>query len=124
MRIRSACLLAVSLLIAPYGWTLRAQTAEVTLSGVITGLNKAPIQGAILTAKNQATKEVRTATTDKEGAYSLLLVPGTHEIRVDSADLPKFSVTVEVVADQPNRLDIALVAPTNDGATSSLAISP
>jgi hypothetical protein len=106
--------LAFLLLVALCTLAAWAQISEVTLSGTVTGVDKAPVEGATLTAKEKATKEVRTATTGSEGKYSLLLVPGTYEILVEGKGLPKFSVTIEIVADQPNLLDISVRPPLND----------
>jgi len=79
---------------------------EETLRGVVRGRDNAPIEGATLTATSQATKESRTATTDADGLYSLALVPGTYNVRVEAPGFPPMTIVFEVVAGGQNRLDV------------------
>jgi Carboxypeptidase regulatory-like domain/TonB dependent receptor len=79
MRKVTLCLVSFLLLA---GATAYAQTAAVT--GTITDATSAGVPGATITAKNQATASVRTATTDDSGNYSIPNLPvGNYNVTVE-----------------------------------------
>jgi Carboxypeptidase regulatory-like domain/TonB-dependent Receptor Plug Domain len=75
--------LFVSLFVVFASSALLAQTTG-SFSGVVTDPSGAFVQGAKVTATNQATAAIRSAETNASGFYSLTnLVPGTYNIRVE-----------------------------------------
>ncbi len=75
---------------------LPAQVFTGTISGIITDPNAAAVSGATLRAKNEATGETRTVTSNAEGLYTFSqLIPGSYEV---SAEMQGFkrAVTKEV----------------------------
>jgi len=71
--------------LALIAWTpfLCAQTAGTgALTGTVTDPSGASIPGVTVTAKNQATGQLRTSTTGTDGGYRFaLLPPGTYQVR-------------------------------------------
>src|SRR5579863_7891119 len=64
------------------GTAAYAQTGSI--AGTITDASGATVPGATITAKNQATTSVRTATTDTSGTYSIPNLPvGNYEVTVE-----------------------------------------
>src|SRR5438105_15900766 len=80
-RLRRAKLVLVIAMALPVG----AQNfAEIT--GAISDATGAVMAGAAVTAVNVATNQVRRATTNETGNYSLpYLVPGAYDLRVESS---------------------------------------
>src|SRR4051812_5260728 len=73
------------------GASVAAQSADVTIRGVITDESRAAVPGVTVTATNSENGLQRTAATDAAGRYTLVNVPaGTYDI---AAELPGF-VTV------------------------------
>jgi hypothetical protein len=65
--------------------TLLVGQTEGSISGVITDPVGATIGGATVTATNQDTNAVRTATTNSSGLYSLAsLVPGVYTLKIEN----------------------------------------
>src|SRR5438105_9518605 len=82
--------------------------AEIT--GAVSDATGAVMAGAAVTAISAATNQVRRATTNETGNYSLpYLVPGAYDVRVESAG---FKVAtrkgVELQVDAVGRIDFKL----------------
>ncbi|MFN9300009.1 MAG: TonB-dependent receptor domain-containing protein [Acidobacteriota bacterium] len=76
--------------------TLAGQTFTGTIAGSVTDANGAAIAGAKVTARNEATNDVRTSTTGAEGHYIFSQVPpGSYEV---SAENPGFKKAVNTNA--------------------------
>src|SRR5450631_290744 len=80
------------------------------ISGTTTDATGAVMPGAVVTVANTATQQVRTATSNGSGVYSMPnILPGTYDFRVEKAG---FKVTtrreVEVQVGDVIRLDFAL----------------
>src|SRR5271170_682917 len=69
------------------------QTTAASLSGVVTDHHGGAIPGVGIQLKNLATGSVRTATTDRDGRYSVFdLEPGNYELH---AEKPRFKTAVQ-----------------------------
>src|SRR5215471_15594515 len=111
-----------SLLVALITWllatvltsTVSAQTATVSASmaGTVTDSSGAVIAGAKVRLLNTATNQVRTVSTDTQGAYQATgLAVGTYEVRVEQAGFATYvHQGVNVSIGQSIRLDITLAA--------------
>ena len=80
-----ACLLfAVAALLDPL--PAATQTTTATLEGVVHDANRAVVPGVSITLREERTGFVRTATTDRSGAYSVTYVPaGTYVLTMELA---------------------------------------
>ena len=88
----------------------QADSTSANLSGVVKDPAGAVVPGATITARNPATNDTRTATTNDDGFYQLLqLTPGTYEVSVEAANFKKAVVpSITVTVGQRADLDIAL----------------
>lgn len=60
-----------------------AQSANATLTGVVTDPNGAVIPGATVSATNKATNLSRTVSTNDEGVYVISSLPvGEYEVKI------------------------------------------
>ena len=76
-----------------------AQTTTATLAGALTDSTGSVIPGAKVTARNTATNETRTTTSDSVGRYRFtLLPPATYQVRVETRGF-RTSVQADVVLD-------------------------
>ena len=67
-----------------YAVTAQAQTASI--AGTIKDVTNAGVPAATVTAKNNATASLRTATTDNSGTYSIPNLPvGSYDVSVEKA---------------------------------------
>ena len=67
-----------------YAVTAQAQTASI--AGTIKDVTSAGVPAATVTAKNNATASLRTATTDNSGTYSIPNLPvGSYDVSVEKA---------------------------------------
>jgi outer membrane receptor protein involved in Fe transport len=99
----------------------RAQ-ATGTISGTITDPTGAVVPGATVEAKNQATGQLRAATTGPEGFYTIpLLPPGKYEVK---ASLTGFSTVIQsgvgVTVAETSRVNLAM---KTGAATESITIT-
>jgi hypothetical protein len=85
---------------------------EVTASivGTVTDSSSAPINGAVVTARDTERGTVWTATTRDAGAYSITLLPvGTYDVKVTA---PGFQTAIHppfvLVLDQTARVDVQM----------------
>lgn len=107
-----------------------AQTARVSLGGTVTDPLGAVVAGAIVTARNLQTDEVRSVVADSGGLYAFVGLPaGTYSVQ---ALFPGFRnvPTTAIVSNDPLTLDLVLViAPfvetvTVTRAAQELAVVP
>src|SRR5262245_23319750 len=90
MRVRSFCgLVCVAMLFATAS-SAAAQEFRATIKGTVVDTSQAALPGATVTAQNQDTNEVASATTNNEGAYTIpFLRPGTYTLTVELAGFQK-----------------------------------
>ena len=88
----------------------QADATSANLSGVVRDPAGAVVPGATVTARNPATNDVRSVTTNGDGFYQLVqLQPGTYEVSVEAANFKKAVVpAITVTVGQRADLDIAL----------------
>lgn len=89
---------------------LVAQTFTGTITGTVTDANGAAIAGAKVTARNEATNDIRQVTTSAEGAYIFSqLIPASYEVSAENAGFKKAVSTGAVLrVNQTLELNIAL----------------
>src|SRR5579859_7014144 len=89
---------------------VRAQTFRGVILGTVTDQSMAPIPGATVTVKNQATGLTRTTPTDDEGQYNVPELPiGTYTVTAEKEGfgaVTQGDVTVDVAAER--RVDMHL----------------
>jgi Carboxypeptidase regulatory-like domain len=91
MRVRSFCGLVCAALLATAG-SAAAQEFRATIKGTVVDTSQAALPGATVTAQNQDTNEVASATTNNEGAYTIpFLRPGNYTLTVELAGFQKNS---------------------------------
>lgn len=102
LRLAAAVILAaaIQLLASPVG----------RVRGVVSDASHAAIPGAVITARNHATREQYTAVADGAGVYEFLqLAPGTWTLTVQAPRFARVSIAgVIVQVDQITRQDAAL----------------
>jgi hypothetical protein len=89
---------------------LSAQTDKAQLTGVLTDPSKAPIADAEVTLMSGATDAQRSAKTNSEGYYTLLLLePGTYTLRIQKAGFQSIvQAGLKLDVAQSARLDFTL----------------
>jgi hypothetical protein len=89
---------------------LFSQTDKAQVSGVLTDPSKAPIADAEVTLTSLATDAQRSAKTNSEGYYTLLLIePGTYTLRIQKAGFQSIvQAGLKLDVAQSARLDFAL----------------
>jgi hypothetical protein len=116
--IRPACFIAL------IAFTAAAQSANptATLSGTVTDPAGAVIVAATVTARNIATGQIRTVTTDSAGLYHLIsLPPGEYELEVEAKGFASLKRSgVRLLVGQSVNLDLTL---TPAGASSQINVS-
>ncbi|MDT5296667.1 MAG: hypothetical protein QOJ76_3547, partial [Acidobacteriota bacterium] len=88
----------------------QADATSANLSGFVRDPAGAVVPGATITARNPATGDTRSTTTNNEGFYQLVQIkPGTYELTVEAANFKKAVVpSVTVTVGQRADLDFAL----------------
>jgi len=83
---------------------------DVTISGVITDSNKAPVAGASVMATEMDSGTVRTVTTDAEGRYRFIeLKPGTYKIKANAKGFgSKERIDLITISGQNLHVDLTL----------------
>ncbi|MGH9942201.1 MAG: TonB-dependent receptor [Pyrinomonadaceae bacterium] len=77
-------------LILLFSFPARAQVSTADVTGRVLDQNGAAVPGATVTARNNATGQARTATTDEAGDYTMTqLPPGTYELTVEAQGFAK-----------------------------------
>jgi hypothetical protein len=113
--------LCTALLLAMAG-SAAAQEFRATIRGQVVDSSKASLPGATVTARNQETNEVATATTNTEGNYTIpFLRPGLYSVTVEMSGFQKYTQT-------DMRLQVSQVAVVNaqlgvGGLTESVNVS-
>ncbi len=77
--------LALAFLVAIYQITAHAQSISGALHGTVTDSSGAVIPGAAIEVRNLANAQIRTATTDRRGYYTVAdLAPGEYSVTISS----------------------------------------
>src|SRR5215207_688341 len=89
-----------------------AQTDTGRIAGVVRDPNGAVVAGAVVTAKNERTRDERTATTDAEGVYQVpALRASYYTVTVTAPNFAANTFTgVQINVGQEQKLDVALSA--------------
>ncbi len=106
----------------------QAQSNAADLRGYVRDPQQAVVPGATVTARNAATNDSRTATTNDEGFYQLVnLPPGNYEVAVEATNfkravIPTVTLTVGQRADLDVPLELGAIGETVTvtGATTEL----
>ncbi len=108
MSLRRIALL--SLLLAPTGGAVAAQTVTATLVGTVTDPSGATVPGALVTATHTATNTTRSVRTDQVGSYTIpLLPPGVYRVSAEATGFKRTVVEeVRLLVDQTARVDLLL----------------
>lgn len=87
-----------------------SQTFTGTITGTVTDANSAAVVGAKVTAKNEATGDVRQVTTNAEGSYIFSqLVPASYEVSAETTGFKKaVSTNAALRVNQTLELNITL----------------
>ena len=90
----------------------QSEAATGNIEGRVLDANGAAIPNATVTAKNQDTGFTRTATTDDEGNYRIILLPpGTYTVEAAAANFSKAAASaVQVTVGGKAALDLSLAA--------------
>jgi hypothetical protein len=107
---RFALLVAFSLSLGAGAALAQADATSANLSGVVRDQQGAVVPGATVTARNPATNETRTATSNEEGFYQLTnLPPGTYRLNIEAANFKTTAIeAVTVTVGQRADLDVSL----------------
>jgi hypothetical protein len=107
---RFALLVAFSLSLGAGAALAQADATSANLSGFVRDQQGAVVPGATVTARNPATSETRTATSNEEGFYQLTnLPPGTYRLNIEAANFKTTAIeAVTVTVGQRADLDVAL----------------
>ncbi len=109
--------LAIFILSLACSDSLRAQVANSTLSGTITGSSGAVVPNAKITVKDLATGQSTEAQSDSAGKYRVeALVPGDYEVSVSAPAFPAKTQKVTIAVGAGQILNISLI--TNAAAPS------
>jgi hypothetical protein len=89
-----------------------AQTHRASLRGTIYDPNGAAIPGAKITLTNSQTGELRTATANSQGEYTISsLAADRYQIEVEDAGFQKHIQMIQLLVNQEQRLDVTLKVP-------------
>lgn len=106
-----------------------------SLGGTLTDPGGAAIAGVKLTLVNEATSDIRNATSDPAGAYQFLgLTPGTYRLEAEAAGFKRFArpgISIEVnralridvpleIGNVSERVEVVAATPLIEAQTSSL----
>jgi hypothetical protein len=113
--------LAFSLLIASFGF---GQTTG-SMRGVVVGPDNQPLPGVTVEARSPSLQGNRTASTDKEGRFSLsLLPPGVYAVKAELAGFGSKIQNVQLGLDQAMSLRFELVPVRSETVSVSAEVSP
>ncbi len=108
---KNFCFLALILVAILLPASLLGQTATTTsLSGLVADARGEAVAGAIVTLKDTATNQERTATTNEEGRYSFTNLPaGIYNVTVSGSGFKQANITnLKAEVTKPVVQDIAL----------------
>ncbi len=96
-----------------------SQAQVGTISGTVKDPNGAVVTGAQVTARNEATGETRSATTNNQGAFKLDgMAPGSYEVKVERSGFKTFLTKVTIEAARTAAVEVKLeVAETRSEVT-------
>ncbi|HEY9434256.1 MAG TPA: carboxypeptidase regulatory-like domain-containing protein [Blastocatellia bacterium] len=102
-------LFALTALLGLSGLAL-AQVDQASITGVVRDQNNAVVVGATVTVKNERTGEVRTASVNADGRFSVVnLRPSSYTFTVTAQNFAKLEFTsVELVVGQALNLDVEM----------------
>jgi hypothetical protein len=87
-----------------------AQNMFGSIVGTVSDASGAVIPKAAVTVTDMATSQMRTATTDDQGAYEILSLPrGEYKVDIDAHGFKRFSRSpIDVVVDQVARVNVTM----------------
>jgi iron complex outermembrane receptor protein len=88
--------------------TLLLAQHEGRVSGVVRDATGAVISGAAVSVTNQATKDIRSATTGADGTFTVSVAPGSYSVAVTSPGFRRAAQTIDVSAGATRQLEITL----------------
>ena len=117
---------AVFFAVAPFCFS---QQLTATLSGDVYDTTGALVSGASVTLRNEASNDIRSATTNSAGHFSITAIqPGTYEISVTATGFKKWQ-TKHVVLNQGDsrnlngvKLEVGTVSATVEVSAGALAV--
>ncbi|HEV2861384.1 MAG TPA: TonB-dependent receptor [Pyrinomonadaceae bacterium] len=102
--------LCLCLTLSPFNASAQSQATSGDIDGRVLDPNGAVVKGANVTARNNATGLERSATTDDEGSFRIILLPpGTYSVSAAAAGFTTREVAdVQVTVGSRTTLDIPL----------------
>ena len=82
--------------------------SQARISGLARDASGAAVPGAVVTATNQASKDVQTATTDNDGRFTVTVPPGSYSVAVSMPGFRKVTQSVDVAASGSPQLEFSL----------------
>ena len=114
-----------ALLVSLFGKASFAQSANSTLTGVVTDPNGAVIQGATVTATNKATNLSRTASTNNEGIYVISSLPvGEYLVKISLKGFIQIPQSLILSVGQTTNYDEILYPAATDIDPVFITIAP
>ncbi|MBI3652092.1 MAG: TonB-dependent receptor [Acidobacteria bacterium] len=114
-------LLALLLCLSFINLSAQAQSEKASIRGIITDATGARIAKVAIKVTNKNTNEIRTVSSDDEGAFAIsLLPPGSYRFEAEAAGFRKYKSETELQVNQILRLDFSLEA----GLQGDLDITP
>jgi hypothetical protein len=103
-------LLAAFLTVSVTPGLANAQVLYGSLVGSVTDQNGAVVQGATVTITNKGTSQVREATTNSDGEYTITnVLPGVYDVKVAKQGFTTFTQTnLTITANNITRADVAM----------------
>ena len=105
MLVRLRLLVCVAFLLLP---SISLAQTEGRVTGVVRDVTRAALPGATVTATHETTRQVRTATTAGDGAYTLTLPPGRYTVTASAPSFARGSQVVDVTAGGSSQADFVL----------------
>jgi len=101
---------ATSIILAPLAYAL-PQVSSGTVRGIVRDKGAKPIPAAI-SIENVATRETRSAITDKNGNYAVQLTPGHYRISANAQGFAASVADIHIITGDQRVLDFALAVGT------------
>ena len=107
VKLRTLLVVVLSLALAA---AVAGQTHRASLRGTVYDSNHAAVPGAKITVTNDATGDVRTASTNSGGEYTISsLDAGLYHVKVEMTSFANYGAKIELMVNQERRLDPSLV---------------